>query len=68
MMMGRGASYTRRSHTERSGGVYRRENVGISSESRVRTPAAECLRFPGEGQSAQGKPGPKSRLKSVDDG
>ena len=29
---------------------------------------AESLTFPGEGSSAQGKPGPKPRLKSVGDG
>ena len=29
---------------------------------------AVSLRFPGEGSSAQGKSGPKLRLKSVDDG
>ena len=28
----------------------------------------ECLRFPGEGLSSQGKSGPKSRLRGVDDG
>ena len=28
----------------------------------------ESLRFPGEGSSAQGKSGPKSRPKGVDDG
>jgi hypothetical protein len=34
----------------------------------VRILPAGSLRFPGEGSSAQGKSGPKSRLKSVDDG
>ena len=29
---------------------------------------AESLRFPGEGSSAQGKPGPKPRPKGVGDG
>ena len=29
---GRGAFYTGRSHTERSGGLYRRENAGMSSD------------------------------------
>ena len=66
--MGRRAICKRRSHTEKSGGDYRRENAGISSASEVRTFTAESLRFPGEGQSAQGKPGPKTRLKSVVDG
>ena len=46
----------------------RRENAGISSESKVRILAVESLRFPGEGSSAQGKSGPKVRLKSVADG
>ena len=59
---GRGALYKGRSHTERSGGLYTRENAGISSESTVRICAAENLRFPGEGSSAQGKSGPKARL------
>ena len=60
--------YTGRSHSGSSGGRYTRENAGISSESWVRTPAVESLRFPGEGSSAQGKSGPKSRPKGVDDG
>ena len=59
--IGRGASYTDRSHTERSGGLYRRENAGISSETEVRILSIENLRFPGEGSSAQGKSGPKPR-------
>ena len=57
-----------RSNTERSCGRSRRENAGISSESKVRILAVESLRFPGEGSSAQGKSGPKERLKSVSDG
>ena len=65
---GRGAFCTRRSHTERNGGLYRRENAGISSESKVRIFAAENLRVPGEGSSAQGKSGPKARPKGVVDG
>ena len=66
--IGRGAMYTGRSHTERGGGLYRRENAGISSESVARNHTVESLRFPGEGSSAQGKSGPKSRPKGVDDG
>ena len=54
--------------TERTCGLYRRENAGISSESKVRILAVESLRFPGEGSSAQGKPGPKLRPKGVGDG
>ena len=40
----------------------------MSNESNARNIAVESPRFPGEGSSAQGKSGPKSRLKSVDDG
>ena len=60
--------YTSGSRTGRSGGLYRRENAGISSESGARNSAVESLRFPGEGSSAQGKSGPKPRPKGVDDG
>ena len=54
--------------TERTAGRDRRENAGISSESKVRIFAVESLRFPGEGSSAQGKSGPKVRPKGVADG
>ena len=57
-----------RSQTERVGGLYTRENAGMSSESKARTLAVECLSFPGEGQSSQGKSGPKLRPKGVGDG
>ena len=57
-----------RSIIERICGRDRRENAGISSESKVRTLAVESLRFPGEGQSTQGKSGPKERPKGVSDG
>ena len=57
-----------RSMIERTYGRSRRENAGISSESMVRIHAIESLRFPGEGSSAQGKSGPKARLRSVVDG
>ena len=57
-----------RSMIERTCGRSRRENAGISSESKVRILAVENLRFPGEGSSAQGKSGPKERPKSVSDG
>ena len=60
--------YTGRSHIVRGGGLYTRENAGMSSESGVRISTVECLRFPGEGSSTQGKSGPKSRTKVVDDG
>ena len=60
--------YTSGSRTGRSGGLYRRENAGISSEREARNLSVESLRFPGEGSSARGKSGPKSRSKGVDDG
>ena len=53
-----------RSYTERSSGLYRRENAGMSSESEVRIFTVENLRFPEEGSSAQGKSGPKERRKA----
>ena len=53
---------------ERTCGRGRRENAGISSESKVRIHAVENLRFPGEGSSAQGKSGPKARPEGVVDG
>ena len=65
---GRGAMYTGRSHSGSGGGLYTRENAGISSESVARNHSVESLRFPGEGSSTQGKSGPKSRPKGVDDG
>ena len=68
MRIGRGAMYTGRSRTGRSGGLYRRENAGISSESGARNSAVESLRIPGEGSSTQGKSGPKARPKGVADG
>ena len=68
MRIGRGAMYTGRSHTERGGGLYRRENAGISSESGARNAAVESLRFSGEGSSARRKSGPKRRPKGVRDG
>ena len=57
-----------RSITGRICGRISRENAGISSESEVRIFTVESLRIPGEGSSAQGKSGPKSRPKGVDDG
>ena len=60
--------YTSRSYSGSGNGLYTRENAGISSESEARNLTVESLRIPGEGSSAQGKSGPKSRLKSVDDG
>ena len=60
--------YIGRSKIERTCGQYTRENAGISSEREARNLPVESLRFPGEGSSAQGKSGPKSRPKGVDDG
>ena len=57
-----------RSESESTRGRDRRENAGISSESKVRILAVESLRFPGEGSSAQGKSGPKERPRGVSDG
>ena len=57
-----------RSMTVRTCGRNSSENAGISSESEVRIFTVENLRFPGEGSSAQGKSGPKSRPKGVGDG
>ena len=39
----------------------------MSSESGVRISTVECLRFPGEGSSTQGKSGSKLRPKGVGD-
>ena len=52
----------------RHAGGHTRANADISSERRVRIPSAEILRFPGSGQSAQGKSVPKARPKGVVDG
>ena len=59
--------YTGRSHIERGGGLYTRENAGMSSESEVRNFTIESLRFPGEGSSSQGKSGAKPRARAVGD-
>ena len=67
-MIGRGATYTGRSLSGSEGGLYGRENAGMSSESKVRIFAVESLRFPEEGSSSQGKSGPKPRTKVVGDG
>ena len=60
--------YAGRSSIVRGCGLHTRENAGMSSESKVRIFAVECLRFPGEGSSAQGKSGPKPRTEVVGDG
>ena len=51
---GRGALYKGRSQIVRTGGLYTRENVGMSSERKVRILPIESPRFPEEGSSAQG--------------
>ena len=60
--------YNGRSISGSECGRYTRENAGISSEREARNFPVESLRIPGEGSSAQGKSGPKSRSKGVDDG
>ena len=67
-VIGRGAFYADWSTIERSYGLYRRENVGMSSERGVRISPIESLRIPEEGSSTQGKSGPKPRPKGVGDG
>ena len=57
----------RRSLSESTGGVSTSENAGMSSENYVRIIMVESLRFPGEGSSAQGKPGGNARPKGVVD-
>ena len=66
-MGGRRASYTGRSSSESTSGLYTSENAGISSENYVGIIMAENLRFLGEGSSAQGKSGAKLRPKGVGD-
>ena len=66
--IGRGALCTDRSQTGRTGGLYRRENAGMSSETHARNMGVEGPRFPGEGSSTQGKSGPKPRTEVVGDG
>ena len=68
MCVGRGALYTGRSRSESGGGLYRRENAGMSSARGVRNTPVESLRFPEEGSSTQGKSGPKLRARAVGDG
>ena len=60
--------YAGRSCAVRHGGLHTRENVGMSSESKVRILATENLRFPEEGSSTQGQSGPKPRANAVGDG
>ena len=64
---GRGASYTGRSMSGSTCGLYTSENAGMSSENYVGIIMAENLRFLGEGSSAQGKPGAKARPRGVVD-
>ena len=57
----------RRSLSESAGGLYMRENAGMSSEKYVRIILAENLRFLGEGSSAPSKSGAKARPRGVVD-
>ena len=66
-MIGRRASYKRRSISGSVCGFYTRENAGMSSENYVRIIMAENLRFWEEGSSAPSKPGAKARRKRVAD-
>ena len=68
LILGRGATCAGRSRSGSDCGLHRRENAGMSSESKVRIFAVESLRFPEEGSSSQGKSGPKPRTKVVGDG
>ena len=61
-------SVVERSMTGTTCGRGSSENAGMSSESKVRIFTVESLRFPGEGSSAQGKPGAKLRPEGVGDG
>ena len=67
ILLGRGAFLTGRSMIGRTCGLLRSENAGMSSENYVRIIMVENLRFPGEGSSAQGKPGAKARPQGVVD-
>ena len=57
----------RRSHSGSGGGLYMRENAGMSSENYVRIIMVESLSFLEEGSSAPSKPGAKFRRKRVAD-
>ena len=52
----------------RMAGDITRENADMSSVRQVRILSAENPRFPGRGQSFQGKSEPKARPKGVVDG
>jgi hypothetical protein len=66
-MVGEHCLDRRRSFARMAGGKTR-ANADMSSVRRVRTPSAESPRFPGRGQSPQGKSEPKARPKGVVDG
>ena len=57
----------RRSQSESAGGLYGRENAGMSSANYVRIIMAGSLRFLEEGSSAPSKPGAKVRPEGVAD-
>ena len=56
-----------RSMTERTCGLLRSENAGMSSANYVRIIMVENPRFLEEGLSSQGKPGAKARPRGVVD-
>ena len=64
---GRRAFCKGRSRSGSSGGLYRRENAGMSSEKYVRIILAENLRILEEGSSAPSKSGAKVRPEGVAD-
>ena len=53
--------------TERTCGLLRSENAGMSSANYVRIIMVESPRFLEEGLSSQGKPGAKARPRGVVD-
>ena len=64
---GRRALCKERSRSGSNGGLYTRENAGMSSEKYVRIILAENLRILEEGSSAPSKSGAKVRPKGVAD-
>ena len=66
--IGRGALCEDRSQSGSTGGLHRRENAGMSSETHARNMGVEGPRFPGEGSSTQGKSGPKVKPNGDTDG
>ena len=67
VILGRGASYARRSISGSMCGLHTSENAGMSSENCVRIVMAENLRFLVVGSSALSKPEAKARPEGVAD-